>query len=122
MEINPHQFGTGLVLAHPYNITVNGGAQIGSNCTIFKGVTIGSIRSGSRRGVPRIGDNVVICSNAMVCGGIHIGNDVLIAANSFVNFDVPDHSVVIGNPGTVKEKQHASADYCSIYLRENSYG
>ena len=38
----------------------------------------------------------MVGANAMVCGNIRIGNDVMIVANSFVNFDVPDHSIVIG--------------------------
>ena len=45
------------------------------------------------------------------CGGVRIGNDVLIAANSFVDFDVPDHSLVLGNPGVVKHKENATGDY-----------
>jgi len=65
-----------------------------------------------KKGVPILGNNVVVCCNAFVCGGIHIGNDVLIASNSFVNFDVPSHSVVIGNPGVIHHKMVASMDYC----------
>lgn len=98
-------------LIHPYGITVNPGAILGNNIVLFKGCTIGSVRSGKMRGVPTIEDNVVICSNAMVCGGIRIESDVLIAANSFVNFDVPAHSVVIGNPAIIKYKENAVQDY-----------
>lgn len=105
------QIGAGLLLSHPYGITVNPGAVLGENVTLFKGSTIGSVRSGKRRGTPVIGDNVVIGTNAFVCGGVRIGNDVLIAANSFVDFDVPDHSLVLGNPGVVKHKENATGDY-----------
>lgn len=49
--------------------------------------------------------------NAVIVGNITIGDDVLIAANSFVNFDVPSHSIVIGNPGTVHNKPNATLDY-----------
>ena len=54
---------------------------------------------------------VTICSNAMVCGGITVSDDVLIAANCFVNFDVPSNSLVLGNPAIVKPKLDASRDY-----------
>lgn len=111
MEIYFGTCGGGLVLVHPYNITINGGAKLGENCTIFKGATVGSIRSGKRSGVPTIGDYVVLCPNCFVAGNCKIGNDVLIAANAFVDFDVPDHSVVIGNPGIIKHKENASVDY-----------
>lgn len=99
------------MLAHPYNITVNSRAILGENITLFKGCTIGSIRSGSREGVPTIENRVAIMMNVTVCGNIKIGNDCLIAANSFVNFDVPDDSVVIGSPGVIHHKAHASKDY-----------
>lgn len=73
--------GRNLVLAHPSGITVNPQAIIGDDCVIFKNVTIGSIRSGKREGVPQIGNYCVIGAGAFVCGGIHIGDNVLIAAN-----------------------------------------
>lgn len=103
-EIGWANIESGLVLAHPYGITVNGEAKIGKDCTLFKGCTIGGIRGGERAGAPTLGARVVICSNAMVCGNISVGNDVLIAAGTFVNFDVPDNSVVIGNPGIIHYK------------------
>lgn len=58
-------------------------------------------------GSPHIGNNVYIGINATVVGNVHIGSDVLIAPNSYVNFDVPDHSVVIGNPAVVHHKENA---------------
>lgn len=44
----------GVLLLHPYNITVNSRAVLGNNVTLFKGCTIGSVRSGKREGVPYI--------------------------------------------------------------------
>lgn len=105
------QIGAGLVLSHPYGITVNPGAILGENVTLFKGSTVGSVRSGKRSGTPVIGSNVVIGTNAFVCGGIRVGNNVLIAANTFVDFDVPDNSLVYGNPGIIKHKENATKDY-----------
>lgn len=66
---------------------------------------------GEKSGTPCIGDRVVICSNAMVCGNIVIGDDVLIAAGAFVNFDVPDNSVVVGNPGIIHHKEKPTQYY-----------
>lgn len=103
--------GPGLVLAHGRNITVNSRSVIGSHCVLFKGCTIGSVRSGKREGVPHIGNRVVVGCNAFVCGGITIGNDVLIAPNAFVNFDVPSNSVVVGNPGVIHRKDNPCKDY-----------
>lgn len=98
---------------HPYDITVNSNAKLGENVTLFKGATIGSIRSGNRKGLPKIGNRVVVGLNATVVGNISIGDNVFIAPNAFVNFDVPDNSVVIGNPGIIKHKENAAVDYLS---------
>lgn len=103
--------GEGLVLAHGWGITVNSRAVLGKDCVLFKGCTIGSVRSGPRKGVPSLGDRVVVGCNAFVCGGIRIGDDVLVAANAFVDFDVPSHSVVIGNPGVIHHKANPCRDY-----------
>ena len=103
--------GSNFCLAHPNGITINPGASIGNNVTVFKGCTIGSVRSGKREGVPTIGDNCVLGVNSFVAGGIVIGNNVLICANSFVDFDVPDDSMVLGNPGKIIHKENATKDY-----------
>ena len=106
--------GGGLVLAHAYGITVNSGTRIGENVMLFKGCTLGGVRTGRHAGVPTIGNRVVIGLNATVVGGVSIGNDVMIAPNSFVNFDVPPHSLVIGNPGVVHHKENPCRDYFPI--------
>ncbi len=105
------QIGEGLVLVHCGNIAVNNAAVIGKNCTMYHGVTVGMEFRGERKGNPVIGDNVWIGSNACVVGKITIGDDVLIAPLSFVNFDVPSHSIVIGNPARIIPREHATEGY-----------
>ena len=58
-----------------------------------------------------MGDDVRIGSNAVVVGKIIIGNDVLIAPNAYVNFNVPSHSIVIGNPGKIISSDNATEGY-----------
>lgn len=105
------KIGKGLYLGHPYNITVGGGVTIGEHVSLHKGCTIGRENRGRREGVPNIGSKVFIGINASVVGNINIGNDVMIGPNSFVNFDVPDHSVVIGNSGVIYSKENATYGY-----------
>lgn len=105
------EIGKGLYIGHPYCITVNPKAKIGSNVNLHKGITIGQENRGSRQGVPTIGNNVWIGVNATVVGNISVGNDVLIAPNSFVNCDVPDHSIVFGNPCIIKNRENATEGY-----------
>lgn len=103
--------GGGLYIGHPYCITVNPQSIIGENCNIHKGVTIGQENRGTRKGVPIIGNRVWIGVNATVIGKITIGSDVLIAPNSYVNFDVPPHSIVMGNPSNVIFRENATEGY-----------
>lgn len=105
------KIGEGLVLVHCGNIAVNNEAVIGENCTLYHGVTIGMEFRGNRRGNPVIGNKVWIGSNACVVGNVTIGDDVLIAPLAFVNFDVPSHSIVIGNPARVISRENATVGY-----------
>ena len=107
------EIGRGLYLGHPYNITV-GNAKLGNNVNLHKGCTIGQENRGRRAGAPTIGNNVSVGINATVIGNITVGNDVMIAPGSLVNFDVPDHSVVIGNPGVIHHKDNATAGYINF--------
>lgn len=111
LEILSSQIGEGLYLGHAHNINVHPEAMLGKNCNLNKGCTIGAENRGSRKGAPVLGDEVWVGTNAVVCGRVHIGSDVLIAPNAFVNFDVPDHSLVIGNPGQIIRKEQATTAY-----------
>ena len=103
--------GEGLYLGHPYNITVAGGVTMGKNCNLHKGCTIGRENRGKRAGVPTLGDCVYVGINSIVVGNITVGDDVFIAPGAFVNFDVPSHSVVVGNPGIIHAKENATENY-----------
>lgn len=103
--------GDGFYIGHTGRVIVHPDAVIGRNVNVATGVTIGQENRGDRRGVPTVGDEVWIGTNAVVVGNIRIGNDVLIAPLSFVNFDVPDHSIVIGNPARIIARENATAGY-----------
>lgn len=94
------KIGKGMRILHFGTIVINPKTVIGKNFNIAQGVLIGN-SEGKNAGVPTIGDNVYCGANSLILGGVHIGNDVLIAPGAFVNFDVPDNSVVIGNPGKI---------------------
>ena len=114
MEISTaNPIGGGIYLGHAYNITINPNTRIGRNCNIHKGVVIGQENRGVRKGVPTIGNEVWIGINAAIVGNITIGDDVLIAPNTYVNRDIPSHSVVYGNPCIIKHRDCATEDYVS---------
>lgn len=98
----------GLIIGHPGTIIINGDARFKGNVMMTHGVTIGRDIRGKRAGAPRFGKDVCIRCNSTVVGGIIIGDDVLIAPNTFVNFDVPSHSIVIGNPASIHHRENAT--------------
>lgn len=100
--------GKGFIIGHWGKIVINGKATFGEQFFVTHNVTIGRDIRGKRKGVPTFGNRVVVRTNSCVVGNVHIGNDVLIAPNTFVNFDVPDHSVVIGNPATIHHRDNAT--------------
>lgn len=112
VELSPSvKIGEGLYIGHPYCITINPRTVIGRNCNVHKGVTIGQENRGKRKGTPVIGDCVWIGVNTTIVGAITIGDDVLIAPNSYVNCDIPSHSIVLGNPCIIKHKGNATEGY-----------
>ena len=115
--------GSGFNLVHFGRVIIAPCVKIGDNCNIFTGVTIGSTTrvGGVKKGVPTIGNDVWIGPNAVVVGGITIGDNVLIAANSFVNFDVPTDSIVIGNPGKIIPSKRATEGYiCQKWIGDEN--
>ena len=96
----------GLALTHARGIVVNAGARIGSNVTLFHGVTLGQrdhIDDEGRRftAYPVIENEVWIGPHAIVVGGVTIGKGSRIAGGAYVFESIPPHSVVLGNPGKI---------------------
>lgn len=90
-------FATPPQLPHGLNgIIVSHNCIIGENCRIFHQVTIGE----GRGGAPTIGDNVLLGAGSKIIGGIHLGNNVKVAAGCVVMQDIPDNAIVI--PGENK--------------------
>ena len=102
----------GLRLLHDGERVIVSGAKIGKDCMIGINVIVGNSFSNAEQkfGSPTIGDRVYIGHNSSIVGNITVGDDVLIAPNSFVNRDVPSHSVVVGN-NIIIPKQNPSAPY-----------
>lgn len=103
--------GKGFYIGHIGSITINEKAIIGNNVNILKGILIGYNPRGEKEGCPIIGDRVWIGPNSIIVGKVKVGNDVLIAPGAFINFDVPDNSIVIGNPGKIIPKDDSVEKY-----------
>ena len=81
---------------HGQSLIINRQTIIGKNVTIRHNTTIGNAKEGGK--CPVIGDNVNIGANTVVIGAITIGNNSVIGAGSVVIKNVPENSVVAGNP------------------------
>lgn len=108
------KIGRGFRIVHFGHIVINPSTIIGENFNISQGCLIG-FSEGGKRGTPIIGNNVCMNANAIIVGNVHIGDNVLISPGTFINFDVPDNSIVIGNPGRIITRDSSPTDKYIIY-------
>jgi len=102
IEIHPSAIiGKGFFIDHGMGVVVGETAEIGEYVTLFQGVTLGG--TGKERGKrhPTLGNHVVVGAGAKILGGIRIGDNVKVGANSVVLKSVPANSTVIGVPARV---------------------
>ena len=116
----PYQvkIGPGLKFSHWGALGINPAAKICKNFAISRGCSVGNAQ-GKRKGAPTIGDNVVMNTNSVISGNVHIGNNCLFAPGTFCNFDVPDNSIVIGNPGKIIPRDSSPTEKYIVYPVEN---
>jgi len=106
IEIHPSaKIGTGFFIDHGMGVVIGETAEIGDYVTLFQGVTLGG--TGKERGKrhPTLGNHVVVGAGAKILGGITIGDNVKIGANSVVLKNVPANSTVIGVPARIIKSQ-----------------
>lgn len=91
------EIGGGLIVQHGYG-TIIAPRKIGKNCWVNQGVTIGYTNDDD---CPTLGDNVTVYAGAKILGDVHVGNNVVVAANAVVVKDVEDNCIVGGVPAKV---------------------
>jgi len=96
--------GRNFVIDHFGGIVISGYASFGDDCRIRNGVVVG-LRRIEEPGAPVIGNNVDIGAGAKILGKIRIGNNVVIGANAVVLSDVPDNSIAVGVPATIRPRK-----------------
>lgn len=102
IEIHPGaKIGRGFFIDHGMGVVIGETAEIGENCTLYHGVTLGGTSWAKEKRHPTLGNNVVVGSGAKILGPFTVGDNSKIGSNSVVVKEVPPNSTVVGVPGRI---------------------
>jgi len=102
IEIHPGaKIGRRFFIDHGMGVVIGETAEIGDDCTLYHGVTLGGTTWKREKRHPTLGDNVVVGAGAKILGPILIGDNARIGSNSVVVKDVPPGATVVGIPGRI---------------------
>ena len=119
VEIHPGaSIGRGLVIDHGTGVVIGETAEVGDNCTIYQGVTLGGTGKDVGKRHPTIGNDVLIGAGAKVLGPFRVGDGAKIAANAVVLEAVPEDSTAVGIPARVVKRgnRRVSADLDQVHI------
>jgi cysteinyl-tRNA synthetase len=106
IEIHPAAtIGAGFFIDHGMGVVIGETTEVGENCLLYQGVTLGGTGKEKGKRHPTLRDNVVVGAGAKILGAITIGNNVVIGANSVILKPVPDNAICVGVPGRVTKKK-----------------
>ncbi len=110
IEIHPGaRLGRRLFIDHGHGVVIGETAEVGDDCTLYQGVTLGGTSWQREKRHPTLGRQVVVGAGAKVLGPITIGDGARIGSNSVVVKDVPPGATVVGIPGHVVVKRDDKA-------------
>lgn len=102
IEIHPGaKIGKGLFIDHGSGVVIGETTEIGDDCTIYQGATLGGTGKESGKRHPTLGDNVLVGSGARILGPFRVGSNARIASNAVVLEEVPDDATAVGVPARI---------------------
>jgi serine O-acetyltransferase len=106
MEIHPGAaIGKGFFCDHGSGVVIGETVEIGKNCVMFHGVTLGGTGKHVGKRHPTVGDNVFLGTHATILGPVQIGSNSRVGAEAvIINRDVPENCVVVGAPALIVKK------------------
>jgi len=114
IEIHPGaKIGRRLVIDHGMGIVIGETAEVGDDCLIYHGVTLGGTGKDNGKRHPTIGNNVLIGTGAKVLGPFTVGDNSRIAANSVVLCEVPPNATAVGIPAQIVRIDGEKRSYVS---------
>lgn len=116
IEIHPGAtIGKRFFIDHGMGVVIGETAEIGDDCTLYHGVTLGGTSWNKGKRHPTLGEGVVIGAGAKVLGPITVGAHAKIGSNAVVVKDVPPNATAIGIPARVIESQETSNGRFAAY-------
>lgn len=111
IEIHPGaKIGKGLMIDHGMGVVIGETTEIGDNCTLYQGVTLGGTGKDVGKRHPTLGNNVMVGAGAKVLGPFKIGDNTKIAANAVVLEEIPDNCTAVGIPAKIVRKEGMRVD------------
>jgi serine O-acetyltransferase len=105
IEIHPGaRIGPGLFIDHGMGVVIGETTEIGVNCTLYQGVTLGGTSLKKEKRHPTLGNHIVVGAGAKILGAITIGDHSRVGAGSVVVIEVPPYTTVVGIPGRVVQR------------------
>lgn len=105
IEIHPGaKIGKGLFIDHGMGVVIGETAEIGDNCLIYQGVTLGGTGKEHGKRHPTLGNNVMIGAGAKVLGPFKVGDNAKIASNAVVLAEVPANTTAVGVPARIVKR------------------
>lgn len=106
IEIHPGaKIGKRVVIDHGMGTVIGETAEIGDDCIIFHGVTLGGLKFNPGKRHPTLSRDVLVGAGAKILGPVNIGEGSRVGANSVVIKDLQPHSIVFAYPPVIKESQ-----------------
>lgn len=111
IEIHPGAtIGRRFFIDHGMGVVIGETAEIGDDCTLYHGVTLGGTSWNKGKRHPTLKDGVVVGAGAKVLGPIVVGDNARIGSNAVVTKEVPDGVTVVGIPGRIVRKTTTEQD------------
>ncbi|MHB1452496.1 MAG: serine O-acetyltransferase EpsC [Saccharofermentanales bacterium] len=117
IEIHPGAvIGSGLFIDHGMGVVIGETAEIGDNCTLYHGCTLGGTGKDKGKRHPSLGNNVLVGAGAKLLGPFKVGDNAMIGANAVVLNEVPFGATVVGVPGHVTRIKTGEGKVHSVEL------
>jgi serine O-acetyltransferase len=115
IEIHPGaRIGRRLFIDHGAGVVMGETAEVGDDCLIYQGVTLGGTSLKKEKRHPTLEDHVMVSAGAAVIGPVQIGRGSRIGAGAVVVSSAPPYSTIVGIPGKVIEGESARQDVMAL--------